>query len=559
MSLMNETTEQQSAGLQSESNLPVDINTLHSIITNLNTEYKTLQENSGSKIHFLEGEIRYLNEKVKILTFRLFGRKREKLSPEEDLQGRLFDEFEKSLEAEDVKEEVKEEVIKIPIHERRKPGRKSIPEGLPRVTVEHDLSEEEKTCACGKQKDRIGEEVSEKLDIIPPKVQVIKHIRYKYACKCCDGLSNENDGAVTTALMPPQIIPQGIVTEGLLSYIITSKFADALPLYRQSKIFTRIGVDLSRSTLCSWILKSYEKVEILIDLMFKQLREYPVIGVDETRVQVLKEPGRENTAISFMWAFRGGGLRVQGKESPMILFSYSPSRSAKEMLGRYLDGYTGYIQSDGFESYDAAEKTSAWRHAGCWSHGRRGFFDAVKASGNTGLSQSILDRIRNLYAIEDKAKKGKLSYDEIKDLRQKESKPILDAIKERLDRDVSNVVPNSYLGKAVRYALKEWDKLIVYIEDGRIPIDNNLVENVIRPFVIGRKNWLFSGSPSGAIASAGYYSLIESAKANGLEPYWYLRYVFELLPYAASEDDLRALLPMYVDNQKFGLFIKERS
>ena len=190
---------------------------------------------------------------------------------------------------------------------------------------------------------------------------------------------------------------------------------------------------------------------------------------------------------------------------------------------------------------------------------RRKFFDAVKASGNTGLSQSIIDRIRNLYAIEAAARKDNFSYDEIRELRQRDSKPILEAIKAKLDREVNNVVPKSYLGKAVRYTLKEWDKLIVYIDDGRIPIDNNPVENAIRPFVLGRKNWLFSGSPRGADASAGLYSLIESGKANGFEPYWYLRYVFELLPYAQSEEDLQMLQPMFVDREKFDQFVKECS
>lgn len=288
--------------------------------------------------------------------------------------------------------------------------------------------------------------------------------------------------------------------------------------------------------------------------MFKHLKKYPVIGVDETPVQVLAEPGRENTAKSYMWAFRGGGM-----DHPMILFSYSPSRSAKEMLEKHLEGYNGYIQSDGFESYDYAEKMSEWIHVGCWSHTRRKFFEAVKASGGTGLSQSILDRIRNLYAIEDIARKDNLTYEEIKELRQKESKPILDAMKHKLDSEVHNVPPKSFLGKAIRYALNEWSKLIVYIEEGRIPIDNNLLENAIRPFAVGRKNWLFSGSPRGAIASAGFFSLIETAKANGFDAYWYLRYVFERLPYAQTEEDLRALLPMFIETDKFDQFVKDCS
>jgi transposase len=541
MSLMNETS----------TNLPDDIASLQSIISTLNTEnteYKKLHETYESKIHHYEDEIKYLTEQIKLLSFKLFGRKREKLSLEDELQGRLFNEAESYV---DEKQPVGEEKIKVTPHERRKSGRRPIPEGIPRVIITHDLNEEEKKCACGEAMEKIGEVSSEKLDIIPPKIQVIRHVRIKYACKGCEGLANENEGAVKIAPMPPQMIPQGIVSEGLLAYIITAKFADALPFYRQSKIFSRIGIDISRATLCACTIKTYEKADILVELMFKLLMKYPVIGVDETTVQVFDEPGRKNTTKSYMWVFRGGGA-----DHSVILFSYSPSRSAKEMIGKHLGGYKGYIQSDGLETYDCAEKTGKWIHAGCWAHARRKFFDAVKASGGTGTSQSIIDRIKSLYAIEDKARKNNLSYDIIKDLRQKEAKPILEAIKSTLDREVNHVPPGSFLGKAIRYALNEWSKLIIYIEDGRIPIDNNFVENAIRPFAVGRKNWLFSGSPRGALASAGFFSLIETAKANGFEPYWYLRYVFERLPYAKGEGDMMALLPMFIDKDKFGQFVK---
>jgi transposase len=541
--------------LEQINNLPDDTASLQSIIITLNSKYntldagyKTLQENHESKIRYYEDEIRYLNEKIRLLSFKLFGRKFEKLSPEDELQGRLFNEAEACA---DEKQAVKEEKIKVAPHERRKRGRRPIPEAIPRVNIIHDLSEEEKICACGEAMEKIGEEISEKLDIIPPKAQVNRHIRMKYACKKCEGLADEEEGAVKTAPMPPQMIEQGIVSEGLLAYVITSKFADALPFYRQSKIFSRIGMDVSRATLCAWTLKAYEKTEALVDLMWKNLDKYQVVGVDETTVQVLDEPGRDNTAKSYMWAFRG-----EGTDKPLVLFSYSPSRSAKEMLSKHLDGYKGYIQSDGFESYDYAEKLSEWIHVGCWAHTRRKFFEAVKASGGTGISQSIIDRIRKLYAIEEKARNDNLSYDEIKELRKEESKPIIDAIKTTLDREVHHVPPKSLLGKAVRYALNEWNKLIVFLDDGRIPIDNNIVENSIRPFAVGRKNWLFSGSPGGAIASAGFFSLIETARANGFEPYWYLRYIFERLPYAKSEEDMLALLPFFIDKDKFGQFVK---
>jgi transposase len=410
------------------------------------------------------------------------------------------------------------------------------------VEVVHDLCEEDKKCACGTALTKIGEEVSEKLDIIPAKVQVLKHIRYKYACKNCEGTESEEEGgAVKTAPMPPQIIPQGIVTPGLLSFVLTSKFCDALPFYRQEKIFERIGAEISRATMCNWAMLAAERMDRLLELLWENIAKSPHLGVDETTVQVLQEPGRKNTTKSYMWVFRGGT-----RDHPVIIFRYSPTRSS-EVIKKNLKNYKGYLQSDGYTGYDVFGRRDGIIHAGCWAHVRRKFVEAAKIT-KEGLAHSVIDLIRKLYKVEEKAREDNLSPEETLLLRQKDSLHVMESIKKVLDREVHHVAPKSPLGKAIRYTLDDWKKLVVYLLNGIVPIDTTLVETAIRPFVVGRKNWLFSGSPRGAEASAAIYSIIETAKANGLEPYAYLRHLFEKLPLAKSDDEIRCLLPNHTDN-----------
>ncbi len=253
-------------------------------------------------------------------------------------------------------------------------------------------------------------------------------------------------------------------------------------------------------------------------------------------MQVLDEPGRKNTAKSYMWIFRGGT-----RDHQIVLFRYSPSRSAKAALP-ILERYGGIIQTDGYAAYDVVSRTGRLVQAECLAHTRRGFVDAMKAS-SSALAQSFVDLIRQLYLIEDGIREKRLSDNETVVAREQNAQPILEKIKERLNREVHHVAPKSKLGQAIRYMLEQWPKLQVYLKYGFLPIDNNLVENAIRPFVVGRKNWLFSGSPLGASASAAIFSIIETAKANGHEPYWYLRYLFENLPAASSDDEIHALLP----------------
>ena len=490
--------------------------------------------------HRFEVENNILREQVRHLRAKLFGRKTEKnLHIQDNSQALLFDEAEEFS----IPEDAVSEEIEIKSHRRRKRGRRPLPADLPRVDVIHDLSEEEKVCACGCIKSRIGEEVSEQLDIIPAKIQVIRNIRYKYVCRRCEGVEAD-EAAVKIAPLPLQLIPKSIATPGLLAHVITAKFVDALPFYRQEGQFSRLGIDLPRSTMCGWAIKVADRSEPLLELLNKEIRSGPLINIDETTLQVMNEPERSNKTKSYMWIFRGGD-----PDRPVLVYQYHQSRSGN-VVSKYLKGYKGYVQSDGFSGYDFIDYDPEIIHVGCWAHVRRKFVDVLKASGKresvkgrTGNAGKAVDYIRRLYAIEKSATEKGLGYKEICEERQKHAKPILDDFKGWLEEISYKTPPKGLLGKAISYTLGQWDRLVRYIEDGRLRPDNNLAENAIRPFVVGRKNWLFSGHPNGARASAALYSLIETAKANNLEPYQYLRYLFDKLPHAKSKDDYKALLP----------------
>ena len=507
--------------------LPDDTASLKNIISSL----QTVQEKNQSRIDFLE-------ERIRLLQKELFGRKTERHPNVDQKQLLLFDEE----NANDPETDDTPTKVTVPEYTRKKRGRKKLPEELPRVEVVLDIDDDEKICGCGCELSHIGQDKSEKLEIIPAKVQVIRYIRKKYACKNCEGV--EDDGpTVRIAPLPPQIIPKSIATPGLLAHIIVSKFEDALPFYRQEKILRRMGVDLPRSTLCNWAVKVADQIEPIIALLHDEIRSGPLINVDETPVQVLKEPGRSNTSKSYMWIYRGGD-----PDHPVLNFQYHPTRSGKVPLS-FLEGYQGYVQSDGYRGYDALDRKNGIKLVGCWAHARRKFIKVINAKSGKkkkGVADKAINTIRKLYHIEKQAREKNLPPEAIYRVRQEEAKPILEKFHNWLLLKADIIPPQSLLGKAVNYTLNNWKYLIGYIEDGRLRPDNNLAENAIRPFVIGRKNWLFSGSPNGAKASAALYSLIETAKANRLQPYEYLRYLLEKLPHAETEKDYKAFLPQNI-------------
>jgi transposase len=519
--------------------LPDNIEALKSIIVAMDERHRL--------------QVEHLEQQIRLLKKELFGRRSEKRPrPEEEEDGprqlRLFN------EAEAVVAEEKTEPVVVAEHTRQKPKRKPLPPDLPRVEVVHDISEEEKVCACGAALSRIGEEVSEKLDYVPAKIQVIRHIRPKYACRSCEGAESE-EPTVKIAPPAPEIIPKGMATAGLLAYIVVSKYCDALPLYRQEKLFARLGIELSRATMASWMVKTAERCAVLIALLEKALLCGVLINCDETPVQVLNEPGRSNTTDSYMWVFRGGD-----PAKPVVLFKYHPTRSG-DVPRQVLQGYQGYLQTDAFSAYAGLEKEMPGIiPVGCFAHVRRNFVRVIDARGaaakkKPGSAEVALDYIQRLYAVEKIARQKELTPEEIVELRKDKSKPILDELWEWMEKRVSQTPPKGLLGKALNYAVSNWPKLLRYLENGYITPDNNLAENAIRPFVVGRKNWLFAGHPNGAHAAATLYSLIETAKSCGLEPYRYLCFIFEKLPYAQSEEDYAALLPQDVTAEQLTRFI----
>lgn len=406
------------------------------------------------------------------------------------------------------------------------------------MEVVHELDDTACTCdTCQAPLEVIGDKVSEQLDLIPAQVRVLRHVRRTYRCTGCAG-------KITSAPRPAQPIPKSNASPGTLAYVAISKCADGLPLYRQEQRLKRIGVDLSRSTLATWMVKAGALTQPVINLMRERMPAYPVLAMEETRMQVLKEPGRRPRSQSYLWVQRGGP-----SDQTILLYDYDPSRS-QEVPKRLLGDYSGYLQTDGYSGYDAVCGQNGIAQLGCRAHARRKFDEARqvrpkpkgKARSKTTLAEQALQRIQLLYRIERKVKN--LSDDERLALRQAQAEPVLKALHEWLTRHRPLVPPQSAMSKAMGYLHKQWGKLIVYVTDGRLRIDNNLTENAIRPFVVGRKNFLFCDSVAGANASANLYSLIETAKANGIEPYAYLKRLFTELPQASTVEDIEALLPI---------------
>jgi transposase len=434
-----------------------------------------------------------------------------------------------------------DEAVEVAAHRRKKRGRKPLSKFLPREEIVHDIPAEEKQCACGSELVKIGEEVSERLQVIPEQIYVERHIRPKYACKTCEGSGDEERPAVRIAPAVPSIIPKSIVTPGLLAFILVNKYVDHLPFYRQEKRFERIGIGISRQEMSGWQRKAYERLLPLFELLKKQLKTGPVMQIDETTVQVMKEPGRDNTKKSYMWLARGG---PPGR--PVYLYAYRQSRASRHIV-EIIEGFSGYLQSDGYEGYDTALRgREEIIHVGCFAHARRKFFEASKVTKKAGSAEEGLKYIGKLYAVEKTLRAQALSEEDFLSERREQVEPVLEKFKTWLDKMAPHILPSSLVGKAVHYTLGQWEKLVRYVESPYLTPDTNAVENAIRPFVLGRKNWLFSGSPEGAESSCGIYSLIETAKQNGLNPYSYLHKVFEAVPLIKSDNDWESLLPWNV-------------
>ncbi len=460
----------------------------------------------------------FLEEQFRLAQQQRFGAS----SEGHPAQGDLFNEAEAEL---DVVEEDDEPLLAIT---KKKPLRQKLPADLPRETIIYDI--EDKTCACcGNELHQMGDERSEKLEFVPAQVKVIEHVRLKYSCRTCEkeGTSTQ----IKIAPVPPSPIPKGFATATLLSQIITSKYQYALPLYRQESLFKQYGIALSRKTMANWMMKSSDLFKPLYAKLQEVLLQQGVIQADETTLNVINE----DKIKSYMWLYCTGTDSPSTGDIPnIVLFDYQSGRAGQCAVD-YLSGFTGYLQVDGYAGY---EKTSAML-VGCWAHARRKFIEAqtAQAKGKTGKADMALSMIQKLYRIEISLKDKDAN--EKYQLRQEKTKPLLEQFYQWLEK--ANVPPKSALGKAIQYCKNQWHKLVRFIEDGDLNIDNNRAERAVKPFVIGRKNWLFSNTANGAKASAMLYSIIETAKANGLTPFDYIAHCLEQLSY--EHVDVEKLLP----------------
>jgi transposase len=485
----------------------------------------------------LEKENSVLQEKLKLALFRQFGRHAEKFVGEGQLP--LFDAGEDAVpspEPVDGRETVKS-------YNRSKGGRKPIDRRIPRVDKVIDIMDTEKQCACGNPLTCIGEDITERLVIIPEQVYVLRYHVKKYACHQCEGSGDEEQPAVRSGKVPGNLISGSIATAELLSYVFTKKYCDYVPYFRQEGAFQRIGVNISRQNMANWQQKVCEAVQPLLNLIKEHLRSGNVVQMDETTMTVLDEPGRANSRKSYMWLSRGG---PPGK--PALWYEYHETREKKH-IGEILGGFSGYLQSDGYSSYESAAEQDLVGvvHVGCWAHTRRRFFETTKLTSGSGLADAALSRIKGLYTVEQELRKAlkeqQLSIEQFVRKRKERCKPILEGLHAWLERHAGSVPESGKLGEAIGYALREWHTLERYVEDWQLTPDNNACERGIRPFVMGRKNWVMSGSPAGAKSSCELYTLIETAKANNWNPYKYLIRVFEQAAAMRPSDDWGQLLP----------------
>lgn len=504
--------------------LPKSIEELEKIIL---FQEQEIEKQKQEIISYKERYVRLLEE------FKLEKSRRFTSSSEKNiLQSGLFDE--PGIELMDELKDQLDDITDVQSYIRKKhPVRRPIPKDIPREVIVHDINDAEKVCRCGAPLVQIGEEVSEQIKYIPAQLSCIQHVRPKYACKPCQ----EN---VKIAPMPLLLLPKSIATPELVAYTIISKYCDHIPLYRQQAIWERLEIDMPRSSLCGWLMKVSELCEPLVKLMQKQIIAYDYVQADETTVQVLDEIGRDNKTKSYMWCYRGGG------DKPNIVYEYQPTRGGYH-AEQFLAGFKGNLQSDAYSGYNFANKNNDIIKVGCMAHARRKFADIVKMTkSNNGLAHEGINYFRALYKIENDAREKKLSSQDRFKLRYEKSVPLLTSFKSWLDVYLTKTSPQSKIYDAIHYTLSNWDVLNNYLKDGRIEIDNNLIENAIRPFALGRKNWLFMGSPSGAKAGAVFYSLIQTCKANCVEPYKYFVAMLHHIRLCKTDDDHHKLLPQFI-------------
>jgi transposase len=393
-------------------------------------------------------------------------------------------------------------------------------------TLTERIEPEEKVCPhCGKTKCEIGCEKSERFEYIPAKIIRHEIVRPKLACRC-------GEGTVSVAPLPPSVVDQGQPAASLVAHVILSKYDDHLPLYRQQQQFERLGVIFPRQTLCDWVEKGAQWLQPLVRQMKSELLAGDYVQVDETPVRVMDPDVKGRCALGYLW--------VLSRPREDVIFEFHPGRG-KEFARELLGDFGGYLQRDGYGVYGAlAAERPRLIGVGCWAHARRKFVEALEERPTEAAP--IVTEIRKLYLIERRALDEGMDATQRLDLRTQLARPILEALKPRLEALLPGCLPQSPMGKAVKYALAEWEPLTRYLRDGRLEIDNNLTENAIRPSAVGKKNWLFFGHPEAGWRSAVIYSLIVSCRRRGINPWEYLRDVLTRLP-AMKQSEVPTIVP----------------
>ena len=504
--------------------------TTESLIEIMNHQLEVI-DNKDSVIEQKDKTISDLQEKLDYMIRQKFASSSEKFP---NNQPSLFqDDSEIAIE-----EDTEDEKI---TYSRKKRGNKKLPpESLPHIRVEHDLDEESKICECGCQLKRIKEISSKQYDIIPAEFRVIDNVRFTYVC-------SSNCGAKPkTSKLIPQVLPKHQVSASFLATIAVEKFEDAMPLDRQVKKYrNRFGVAFTTTTFSSWMIKASElRLQPLIDKLNSIQMNSGYIQADETTLQVLNEKGKTAKQKSYIW------LKASTDKHPIVLMHYSSNRNEKTAESLF-NGFTGYMQTDGYAGYNIVANKEGVAQLGCWAHSRRRFADILKSGVSDAVSKryakELVDMVAKLYKIEKDIKDD--PPDKKKQVREEKSVLIIKDISEWCDKYFLNAhAIGGAIARAFTYLKNQLPKLSIYTEDGRLNIDNNIAENHVRPIAVGRKNWLFATSAKGATALCNWYSIIETAKANNLDAYKYLKHILTELPiYEAKGKDIESLLPWNVE------------
>ena len=499
------------------------------MVTISRAEYESQQ----AQLTELKLQNQWLLEQLGLAKKRQFGSSSEKL--QEELVGQLSLSF-NELEAYAFgTKSTAPEQIAVKAHARKRQSGNVldvVPEGTPTEVVEHRLSGEELVCAsCGSRMEEIGKEIHRTLQMKPAQFWIREDVYYTYACKNCELKTGEAN--ILKTPKEPALLPGSFASAEAVAHIAVQKFVMFSPLYRLEQEFHRQGLKLSRQTTSNWLLNSSEMwLQPIYNALHKQLCKESVLHADETTLQVLKEPGKAATSKSYMWLYRTSGCT----EHPIVLYEYQPTRKA-EHAETFLKNFSGWLHADGYQGYHKLPGNI--RVVGCWAHARRKFDEALQTlpkekqkDAPAAIGECYCSR---LFKLEEAF--ADLTPEARHEKRLEQEKPVLDALLSWANEMQAKTAPKSAMGRALHYLLEQWPYLIRYLEDGRLELSNNRAERSIKPFVMGRKNWLFANTPGGAQASSVIYSLIETAKENGLDPYRYLLWVLRNAPVLSQSDE----------------------